>query len=98
MSLPTDTSLSLTAGSLTDLYPETASGREALGQLDELVLLGNSATALPYPTSSPPTSPLPSTTTPTSAPSMPWSLKSASSPPMPPPIVIKWCCAPGSGG
>ncbi|WP_434155554.1 type VI secretion system tip protein TssI/VgrG [Pseudomonas sp. JZ134] len=49
MPLPTNTNLSLTAGCLTDLYPETASGREALGQLDELVLLGNSATALTLP-------------------------------------------------
>lgn len=45
----TNSSLSLTAGSLTALYPEAASGRETLGQLDELVLLGNSATALTLP-------------------------------------------------
>ncbi|BAU74752.1 type VI secretion system Vgr family protein [Metapseudomonas furukawaii] len=42
-------SVSLTASSLADLYPEEASAREAIGQLGQLVLLGHSVTPLALP-------------------------------------------------
>ncbi|WFC62538.1 type VI secretion system tip protein VgrG [Pseudomonas sp. REST10] len=48
MPRPTDTntSLSLSASALTDLYPQTLSGEEALNALGSLTLNGDSATAL----------------------------------------------------
>ena len=48
MPRPTDTntSLSLSASALTDLYPQTLSGDEALNALGSLSLHGDSTTAL----------------------------------------------------
>lgn len=100
MPRPTDTttSLSLSASALTDLYPQTLSGDEALNELGSLTLQGDSASALTL------SSAVATHITATlhndanQRPSMRWSRRSASSPPTPPPIVIKWCCAPGSGG
>ncbi|OEC34825.1 type VI secretion system secreted protein VgrG [Pseudomonas cuatrocienegasensis] len=51
MPRPTDTttSLSLSASALTDLYPQTLSGGEALNELGSLALHGDSTTALTLP-------------------------------------------------
>ncbi|PJI47448.1 MAG: type VI secretion system tip protein VgrG [Pseudomonas sp.] len=53
MPRPTDTttSLSLTASALTDLYPQTLSGQEALNNLAQLNLLGYSSSPLALPDS-----------------------------------------------